>query len=214
MDQETEIINTNTKGEKLKTFLINNKKSLVSLTIVIILTLFGYFIYKDYNKKQKIKLADKYNLIQMNFESGNNDNVVNGLKNIIMSKDKTYSPLALYFLIDNSLIESAEEINEFFDIIIKNVNLDREVKNLIIYKKALYNSEFETENNLLEILKPLINSDSVWKSHAFLLMGEFFYSKGEKQKSKEFFLKIINLKNVNQNILLEAQKKIRRDFNE
>ena len=214
MDQETEIINTNTKGEKLKTFLINNKKSLVSLTIVIILTLFGYFIYKDYNKKQKIKLADKYNLIQMNFESGNNDNVVNGLKNIIMSKDKTYSPLALYFLIDNSLIESAEEINEFFDIIIKNVNLDREVKNLIIYKKALYNSEFETESNLLNILKPLLNSDSAWKSHALLLMGDFFYSKGEKKKSKEFYLKITNLKLVNQNILLKAQKKIRRDFNE
>ena len=131
-----------------------------------------------------------------------------------MSKDKTYSPLALYFLIDNSLIQSEEEINKFFDIIINEINLDKEVKNLIIYKKALYNSEFETEINLLNILKPLLNSDSVWKSHAFLLMGDFFYSKGEKQKSKEFYLKITNLKTVNQNILLQVQKKIRRDFDE
>tara|TARA_Y100000590_G_scaffold454192_1_gene600536 strand:+ start:102 stop:746 length:645 start_codon:yes stop_codon:yes gene_type:complete len=214
MDQETEIINTNTRVEKFKAFLINKKKSLASIFIIIILTLLGYFIYKDYKNKQKIKLADKYNKILINFDNGNKNNVVNELKSIIMDKDRTYSPLALYFMIDSSLIESTEEINNFFDIIINETDLDKEVKNLIIYKKALYNSEFETENNLLKILKPLINSDSVWKSHAFLLMGEFFYSKGEKQKSKEFFLKIINLKNVNQNILLEAQKKIRRDFNE
>ena len=214
MDQETEIINTNTRLEKLKTFLINNKKGLTSFIIILILILFGYFFYTDYTKKQKIKLADRYNLVQMNFNYGNKNNAANELKSIIMSKDKTYSPLALYFMIDNSLIESAEEINKFFDIIINDTDLDKEVKNLIIYKKALYNSEFETEINLLNILKPLLNSNSVWKSHALLLMGDFFYSKGEKQKSKEFYLKIINLKTVNQNILLQVQKKIRRDFNE
>ena len=214
MDQETEIINTNTRVEKFKTFLINNKKSLTSFIIILILILFGYFFYTDYTKKQKIKLADRYNLVQVNFNSGNKNNAANELKSIIMSKDKTYSPLALYFLIDNSLIQSEEEINKFFDIIINEINLDKEVKNLIIYKKALYNSEFETEINLLNILKPLLNSDSVWKSHALLLMGDFFYSKGEKKKSKEFYLKILNLKTVNQNILLQVQKKIRRDFNE
>ena len=214
MDQETEIINTNTRVEKFKTFLINNKKSLTSFIIILILILFGYFFYTDYTKKQKIKLADRYNLVQVNFNSGNKNNAANELKSIIMSKDKTYSPLALYFLIDNSLIQSEEEINKFFDIIINEINLDKEVKNLIIYKKALYNSEFETEINLLNILKPLLNSDSVWKSHALLLMVDFFYSKGEKQKSKEFYLKITNLKTVNQNILLQVQKKIRRDFDE
>ena len=214
MDQETEIINTNTRVEKFKTFLINNKKSLTSFIIILILILFGYFFYTDYAKKQKIKLADRYNLVQVNFNSGNKNNAANELKSIIMSKDKTYSPLALYFLIDNSLIQSEEEINKFFDIIINEINLDKEVKNLIIYKKALYNSEFETEINLLNILKPLLNSDSVCRSHALLLMGHFFYSKGEKQKSKEFYLKITNLKTVNQNILLQVQKKIRRDFDE
>tara|TARA_B100000579_G_C22783266_1_gene830514 strand:- start:285 stop:929 length:645 start_codon:yes stop_codon:yes gene_type:complete len=214
MDQESEIINTNTRLEKFKSFLINNKKSLTSFIIILILILFGYFFYTDYTKKQKTKLADRYNIVQMNYISGNKINAVNELKSIIMSKDKTYSPLALYFIIDNSLIESTKEINKFFDIIINDTKLDKEVKNLIIYKKALYNSEFETEINLINILKPLLNSESVWKSHALLLMGDFFYSKGEKKKSKEFYLKITNLKIVNQNILLEAQKKIRRDFND
>ena len=54
------------------------------------------------------------------------------------------------------------------------------------------------ENELLEILKPIINSDSVWKSHALYLLAEYFYSKKEKQKSKEFFNQIIILDNANQ----------------
>jgi len=214
MDQEKEIGTTISRLEKLKVFLVKNKKSLTFLIIIIVLVLFGYFFYKDYSKKQKIKLADKYNSVKMDFDSGNKNNVVDELKYIIMSKDKTYSPLALYFLIDNSLIKSKEEINKFFDIIINDTNLEKEVKNLVIYKKALYNSEFETENNLLKILKPIINSNSIWKSHAYLLMGDFFYSKGEKQKSREFFQKIFGLENANQKILLDTQKRIIRDFSE
>ena len=214
MDQESEIINTNTRLEKFKSFLINNKKSLTSFIIILILILFGYFFYTDYTKKQKTKLADRYNIVQMNYISGNKINAVNELKSIIMSKDKTYSPLALYFIIDNSLIESTKEINKFFDIIINDTKLDKEVKNLIIYKKALYNSENDSESNLLKILNPVINSDSVWKSHALYLLGEYFLSKNEKQKSKEFFEKILITENANSKIKLEAQKRIQRDLSE
>ena len=131
---------------------------------------------------------------------------------IINSKDKTYSPLALYFLLDNNIINSREEVNELFDILIEETKLDKEIKNLIIYKKGLYNSDFETENNLLKILNPIINSKSVWKSHSLYLMGEYFFSKNEKQKAKEFFEKIITLENSNSKIKLEVQKRIQRDF--
>ena len=133
---------------------------------------------------------------------------------IIESKDTTYSPLALYFLIDNNVINSNNKINRLFNILINETKLDKEIKNLIIYKKGLYNSEFESENNLLEILKPIINSESIWKSHALYLLGEFFYSKNEKQKAKEFFEKIIILENSNPKIKLEAQKRIQRDLSE
>ena len=65
------------------------------------------------------------------------------------------------------------------------------------------------ENDLLDILNPLINSKSVWKSHALYLMAEYFYSKNQKQKSKEFFNQIINLENANQDILKKCTKKIK-----
>ena len=150
----------------------------------------------------------------MNFISGNNISVENEMVEIVRAKDKTYSPLALYFLLDNNIINSKEKTNNLFDIVIDEVKLDEEIKNLIIYKKGLYNADFENENNLLKILNPIINSESIWKSHALYLMGEYFLSKNEKQKSEEFFEKILILKNSNPKIKLEAQRRIQRDFSE
>ena len=62
------------------------------------------------------------------------------------------------------------------------------------------------------ILNPIINSESIWKSHALYLIAEYFYSKNEKEKSKEFFKKIVGMNNSNQNIKVESQKRLNRDF--
>jgi hypothetical protein len=214
MDEEIAIINTNTRNEKVKNFFIKNKKKLITSISFAIILIFGFFIYQDFKDKKKIKLAEKYNLASINFISGNKKNVQNQLIDIIKQKDKTYSPLALYFLIDNNIISEKDKINSLFDTIINETTLEKEIKNLLIYKKALYNSEFETENNLIKILNPIINSESIWKSHALYLMAEYFYNKNEKQKSKEFFNKIIILEKSNKKIKLEAQKKLNRDFSE
>ena len=214
MDEDIAIINKETRNEKIKNFFIKNKKKIIISISVIILAIFGYFIYEDFNKKSKIKLANRYNIAKVNFISGNKAMVVNELVSIVHAKDRTYSPLALYFLIDNNVISDKNKINELFDTVINETSLEKEIKNLLIYKKALFNSDFESENNLLTILKPIINSNSIWKSHALYLMAEYFYFKNEKQKSKDFFDQIITLENVNSKIKREAQKRLNRDFSE
>ena len=214
MDEDIAIINKETRNEKIKNFFIKNKKKIIISISVIILSIFGYFIYEDFNKKSKIKLANRYNIVKMNFISGNKSMVANELVSIVHEKDRTYSPLALYFLIDNNIISDNNKINELFDTVINETSLEKEIKNLLIYKKALFNSDFESENNLLTILKPIINSNSIWKSHALYLMAEYFYFKNEKQKSKDFFDQIITLENVNPKIKREAQKRLNRDFSE
>ena len=214
MDEDIAIINKETRNEKIKNFFIKNKKKIIISISVIILAIFGYFIYEDFNKKSKIKLANRYNIAKMNFISGNKAMVVNELVSIVHAKDRTYSPLALYFLIDNNIISDKNKINELFDTVINETSLEKEIKNLLIYKKALFNSDFESENNLITILKPIINSNSIWKSHALYLMAEYFYFKNEKQKSKDFFDQIITLENVNSKIKREAQKRLNRDFSE
>ena len=214
MDEDTAIINKNTRNEKIKIFFVNNAKKLTIAISVVILIIFGYFIFEDFEKKNKIKLANRYNLATIKFISGDKNKVENELIDIVNEKDKTYSPLALYFLIDNNIINENNKINELFDIVINETSLEKEIKNLVIYKKALFNSDFESENNLIQILNPVINSDSVWKSHALYLMAEYFYYKNQKQKSKEFFNQILTLENINPDIKIKAQKKLNRDFSD
>jgi len=214
MDQEVEIINTETRKEKIKNFIINKKNTIISILVFFVLILFGYFIYQEYLERNRVKLANKYNSLIIEYENGNESNILNSMKEIIKDKDRTYSPLAFYYLLDNNLITSQEEINTYFDIIINEIGLDKENKNLTIFKKGLFNSEFANENELLNILNPVIKSDSIWKPHALYLMAEYYFSKNENQKSKEFLEKLISLENINDKIKLEAQKRLRSDLSE
>ena len=214
MDEDISIINSKTRNEKIKIFFINNKKYLIAILSSIILIVFAYFSYGEIQDRKMKKLAEKYNNISIKFSTSNKMDVKNELIEIINEKNSTYSPLALYFIIDNEIQSSNEEINKFFDIIINEVNLNKEIKNLIIYKKGLFNASFETENNLIKILNPIINSDSVWKSHALYLLAEYFFDKNQKQKAKEFYNQILDYKKSNENILTETRKRLSRDFSE
>ena len=214
MDEEFKLIDTQTRAEKVKTFLLDNKKALLSISLGLILIVLSFYYYQTYKTKQKELASNKYNTAVIDYKNGDKTKIVLSLQEVIKNKDSTYSPLALYFLIDNNLIDNRQEINDLFDTIINEISLEEEIKNLIIYKKALYNADYINENLLLEILNPIINSKSVWKSHALYLLAEYFYSKNEKQKSKEFFSLILSLENANQDLIKEAQKRLNRDLSE
>ena len=214
MDEDISIINTNTRNEKIKNFFIQNKKKIIAGLVVITILLISYFAFGEYQESKKIKISNTFNLITLNYSESNKEKTVKDLIQLVNEKNSTYSPLSLYFIIDNELIKEKKTINELFDIIIDETSLDKEIKNLNIYKKALYNADDSNENDLLNILNPLIKSESVWKSHALYLMAEFFYSKNEKQKSKEFFNQIIVLENSNQEIKTQAQKRLNRDLSD
>ena len=214
MDEEITIINSNTRNEKIKNFFLNNKKNLIVGFSIILIVIIGYLSMKEMKERDKIKLANQFNVATINFKIEDKQTAIIQLKKMIHENDTTYSPLALYFLIDNNLVENNSEINSLFDELINETSLDIEIKNLIIYKKALFNSDFSTESDLLQMLNPIINSESTWKSHALYLMAEYFYSNNQKNKAKEFFNKIIILSNVNNDIKIEAQKRLNRDFSE
>ena len=214
MDEEIQIINTNTRIEKIKNFFISKRKTIITTTLVIILLLISFFGYLEFKDRKKAQLANKFNLIVTKFESNQKANVENELIAIIEEKDKTYSPLAFYFLLDNNLINSNEKINNFFDLLINDIKLEKEIKNLTIYKKALFNSDFVEENELLNILNPVIRSESIWKPQALYLMAEFYLAKNQKQKSKDFFNQIISLDNISPKIKLEVQRRLRSEFGE
>ena len=214
MDEEISIIDSNTRKEKLKTFFIKNKKNLILFVFFTTLLLIFFFIFKEIKKKNKIEISDLYNSSIIEYSENNKEKVLNNLIYIINKEDPTYSQLSLYFIIDNDLVLNKEKIKGLFEIVINDTPLDEEIKNLVIYKKALFYADEIDENSLLDILNPLIKSDSIWKSHALYILAEYFYDKGEKRKAKEFFEKILLTSNANQDIKREAQKRLTRDLSE
>ena len=54
MSEDIEIINQNTRIEKIKNFFSNNFKKLMSSLVLILLVLFSYFGYQEYKKKAKL----------------------------------------------------------------------------------------------------------------------------------------------------------------
>ena len=214
MDEEISIIDSNTRNQKIKDFFINNKKILATITIFLIFSILSFYIYQIYKDQNKEKISNRYNSAIIEHKNGNDSKIISEMKEIIEDKNSTYSPLALYYLIDENLIKDKNEINYLFDVLINKTSLDYEIKNLIIYKKALFNADTTNENELLNILNPIINSKSIWKSHGLYLLAEYFYSKNEKQKSKEFFNQILNTKNANTDIIKETQKRLNRDLSE
>ena len=214
MEEDISIINSNTRQEKVRNFFVNNKNKIISTIVILVIILVGAYSFDSYKTNKKKKISNKFNSTTLSHSDNTKELTIQNLVEIINEQDPTYSPLSLYFIIDNKLISNQSEINSYFDILIEKTSLDEEIKNLVIYKKALFNADQAQESDLLNILNPLINSKSVWKSHALYLMAEYFYSKDQKQKSKEFFNQIASLEDANPDIKLQAQKRLNRDLSD
>jgi hypothetical protein len=214
MDEEISIINSNTRGEKVRNFFVNNKNKIISGIVILVVVLVGAYSFEKYQTNKKKEISNKFNSTTISYSEKTKDLTAKKLVEIINEQDPTYSPLALYFIIDNKLISNDSEINSYFDVLIDEISMDKEIKNLVIYKKALFNADTAPESELLNMLNPLIKSESVWKSHALYLMAEYFYSKDQKQKSKEFFNQIVSLKSSNSDIKLQAEKRLNRDLSD
>jgi predicted negative regulator of RcsB-dependent stress response len=213
MSEDIEIINQNTRIEKIKNFFSDNYKKLIGSLVSILLVLFSYFGFQEYKKRVKLEIAEIYNQITLKEITIENTNSIEQLVKIIKEKDPIYSALSLYFIIENNLVNEQKEINNFFDLVIKSQE-ENEIKNLIIFKKAMYNADMISENELLDILNPILKSESVWKSHALLLMADYFEHANNFIKAKDFLEEIVNSELTNNEIRIEAERRLKRKFSD
>ena len=177
MDEDLAIVAENTRKEQVKKFLIKQRKKIFLGLGLILIVIFSIFFYLDNIKKERINIANKFIQASLNYDEKKEDFYLKEFNEIIDTHDSTYSILALFFVVDNKISESNEKINSLFDKVINEVKLEEEIKNLVIYKKALFNADIKSENEMLEMLKPLTNSKSFWKPHALLLLVDYFLSK-------------------------------------
>ena len=197
-----------TKKSKLKRFYESNKIIIFSL-IFILVVLYGSFSFYLVNKeKKKILLSENYLQAKIYLEEGDKNKAMNLLKEVIFANDSTYSSLCLFLIVNQNLITDYKELSNLFDHLLENNKFSIEVRNLLIYKKALLNSNFVDESELLESIRPLLNTETLWKPHGLLLLGDYFVSKGEYIKAKEFYQKIFTIKNLQKNFYYHASSQL------
>jgi len=106
MDEDLSIINSNTRNEKIKNFFVNNKNKIISVIIFLIIIIVGAFSYDKYLTDKKKEISDKFNSITIDYSEKTKEKTTNGLIEIVNERDPTYSPLSLYFIIDNNLLSN------------------------------------------------------------------------------------------------------------
>ena len=155
-----------TKKSRFKKFYESNKILIFSIISVLIIFIASFIFYTESKEKKKIFLADSYIDAKIYLQNKEKNKAKDILKSIINSNDSTYSLLSLFLILDENLISDQEELSRLFDQILKSNEFEKEIKNLIIFKKLLFKSNFASEQELLDSIKPLLSSDTLWKSHA------------------------------------------------
>jgi len=197
-----------TKGAKIKRFYESNKIFIFS-SILILVILFGSLtFYLESKKKEKILLSENYIQAKFYLVNGKKNEALNTLKKVIFANDSTYSTLSFFLIINENLISNHKEISDLYDHLLTNNNFEEELRNLLIYKKALFNSDHVNESELLETIKPLLKKDTLWKPHGLLLLGDYYVSKGEHIKAIEFYQQILSINNLNKNFYDQAKSQL------
>ena len=190
---------------KIKLFYEKNKILIFSLIFSFFFITGALFLYFEKKEKKNIELSENYIEAKMNIENKEYIKAKEILTKIIYENNPTYSSMSLFLILNKNLIEDKKELEKLFEHILENNRFDEEIKNLIVFKKILFKSDSSTEQELLELTKPLLNSNTSWKPHVLLLMGDYFVSKKEFTKAKEFYEQILRIKNL-QNELYDQAK--------
>jgi len=186
----------NLKKEKIgfRDFLKSNLKLLVSLCLIIVFVGI-FFLWLDYSEKNKRKKGSE-NFIEAKIllTENNHSKSLEILKNIIKTKDKTYSPLSLFLILDQNLEKDKELVLKYFNDVLLIRNLGKEDLNLLRLKKAIFVSNKSKEKDMLDLLNPIINSDSVWKTQSLKFLGDYYFSLKEFKKAEQYYSILLDYK--------------------
>ena len=197
------------KKSKIKKFYDDNKIYIYSALCVLLIAISTISIYSYIQNKKKNSLSNNYISANIHIKNGNKIEALNILKKTIYSNDSTYSSLSLFLIVNENLETNKEEVIKLFKHVLENNKFDDEVKNLIVLKKAFYETNFNDEQKILNTIKPLLTKETIWKANALMLAGNYFISKGENLKAKDFFVQILNIKDLNNEIVDQANYQLR-----
>mgnify|MGYP001258365856 FL=1 len=149
--------NTDNKPDtknKLLVLYTRNKIKVNLLIFIVIAILIATTILKINNIKKDNIIAEKYVTAVLSLSSENKENSRLLYEEIILSKNKFYSILALNTMIEKNLTTDTKQILNYFETIEKTIKSQEQI-DLLNFKKALYlmkNENFKAGNILLQKL--------------------------------------------------------------
>ncbi|MBA1340206.1 MAG: hypothetical protein FD547_000141 [Pelagibacterales bacterium] len=176
----------NSAQEYFISFIKKKSKLLIGIISIALLVFSISIFFNNKEKNKNILVSEQFNQAKILIQNNKNNEAKIILEKIVAEKNKFYSPLSLYLLIDKEIETNNKKIIVLFDKILLIKKIDEEDINLIKIKKALFLSDSENEQLLLDTLNPIINSDSIWNKKAAKYLSDYFFQKGEKSKSNEY----------------------------
>ena len=202
------------KGNKINNFYKKNK-NYIFISIAVFIAIIGSIIfYLESKNEKKVLLASNFIEAKIFIKNNEKNKAKNILKTIVYADDSTYSALSLFIILNEKLIDNKKNLSNMFDHVLKNNKFDKEIKNLIIFKKSLFESDFIKKEELLKNLNPLIIEDSLWKPHALFLLGDYFFVKKDLNEAKKYYSQILSLKNLDTNLYEQATMQLAYIANE
>jgi|TARA_B110000285_G_C14758691_1_gene438581 hypothetical protein len=140
----------------------NNKLKIYSLVTILLIVLFSMTILKIINEKTNNLMSEKFVKAGLYLSSNNREKSKDLYEEIILSKNKFYSILALNTILEKDLVTDKNKIFQYFKIV-EELNKPQEQTDLVIFKKALYLIKISNIKEGNELLKKLIDENSKLK---------------------------------------------------
>ena len=151
--------------EKIYSILKKNKIKILILIIMLVILIFSFFLLNENKKKNNVLTSEKYYKATIFLSEDKKFEAKNNLQEVILSKNKIYSLLALNTILEKNLESDSNKILSYFNLLEK-LNFSQNIKDLIIFKKALYLIKINNPKAGNEILSNLIEKNSSLKSLA------------------------------------------------
>ena len=162
---EQKLDNKTSIKETIISFFNKNKLKIIFSIIIILTTTITLIIIKESKKKENILISEKYIKAGLLLSKNENENAKKNYEDIVLSKNRFYSLLALNTLIEKDLINDLKKITDYFKKL-ENSNFSEDLTDLILIKKALYLIKIKQDKSGKNILKKLIKDGSNLKSLA------------------------------------------------
>lgn len=155
--------------DRLISIYKKNKFKIYLFLGVILISIILFFSYEINKKRNNNLMAEKYIEAGLYLNINEKEKSLKLYQEIILSENKFYSILALNTIVEKKLITDKKKILDYFSFL-ENVISKKENKDLIMFKKAIYlikTSDIQSGKNLL---KNLVDNNSLLKSLALEIL--------------------------------------------